>query len=194
MAEFKKKCGQYSVDYLKCSFIPSLSDKQLPMCLLCNKVLSNDAMKPSKLEDRLRRCRPDIIGKDLKYFQTLKDKVQKRPTVEKMFASTSQRDDDGLRAACLRASYNISLLIAKSGKPHTIGEKLILPAIEEVLKTVLHKPASDIIKRIPLSNTVQRRIDEYSFLYTVYISLQLEIGQNKLANGLRDKIVWGPLI
>ncbi|CAH1964673.1 unnamed protein product [Acanthoscelides obtectus] len=65
-----------------------------------------------------------------------------------MFGSTSQRNDDGLRA-----SYNISLLIAKSGKPHTIGEKLILPA----------KPASDIIKRIPLSNnTVERRIDEMS--------------------------------
>ncbi|GBP05596.1 SCAN domain-containing protein 3 [Eumeta japonica] len=44
-----------------------------------------------------------------------------------MFASTSQSNDDGLRA-----SYNISLLIAKSGKPHTIGEQLILPAVEEV--------------------------------------------------------------
>ncbi|CAH2005321.1 unnamed protein product [Acanthoscelides obtectus] len=82
----------------------------------------------------------------------------KRPTLDRMFASTSQRNDDGLRA-----SYNISLLIAKSGKPHTIGEKLVLPAVEEVLKTVLHKPASDIIKRIPLSNnTVERRIDEMS--------------------------------
>ncbi|KAJ8947765.1 hypothetical protein NQ318_010359 [Aromia moschata] len=119
MAESKKKCRQYSVDYLKSGFIPSLSDKQSPMCLLCNKVLqqSNDAMKPSKLEDHLMKYRPDKIGKDLKYFQTLKDKVQERPTVDKMFASTSQRDDDGLRA-----SYNISLLIAISGKPHTSGE------------------------------------------------------------------------
>ncbi|CAH1989882.1 unnamed protein product [Acanthoscelides obtectus] len=96
-----------------------------------------------------------------------------------MFASTSQRNDDSLRA-----SYNISLLIAKSGKPHTIGEKLILPAVEEVLKTVLHKPASDIIKRIPLSNnTVERRIDEMSsdiesflcnYLQTTYFSIQLD--------------------
>ncbi|CAH1991950.1 unnamed protein product [Acanthoscelides obtectus] len=128
------------------------------MCLLCNNVLGNDAMKPSKLQDHLRRCHPDKTEKDLKYFQTLKDKFEKRPTLDRMFASTSQRNDDGLRA-----SYNISLLIAKSGKPHTIGEKLILPAVEEVLKTVLHKPASDIIKRIPLSNnTVERCIDEMS--------------------------------
>ncbi|KAJ8946519.1 hypothetical protein NQ318_004655 [Aromia moschata] len=130
MAEYKKKCRQYSVDYLKFGFIPSLSDKQLPMCLLCNKVLRNDAMKPSELEDHLSRCHPDNISKDLKYFQTLNDKVQKRPTVDKMFASTSQKDDDGLRA-----SYNISLLIAKSGKPHTTGEKLLLPAIEEDFTT-----------------------------------------------------------
>ncbi|CAH1989752.1 unnamed protein product [Acanthoscelides obtectus] len=111
-------------------------------------------MKPSKLQDHLRRCHPDKTEKDLKYLQTVKDKFQKRPTLDRMFASTSQRNDDGLRA-----SYNISLLIAKSGKPHTIGEKLILPAVEEVLKTVLHKPASDIIKS---NNIVERRIDEMS--------------------------------
>lgn len=179
MAESKKKCRQYSVDYLKFGFIESLSDKHLPMCLLCNKVLSNDAMKPSKLQDHLRRCHPDKTCKDLKYFQTLKEKLQKRPTVDSMFTSTSQRDDDGLRA-----SYNISLLIAKSGKPHTIGEQLILPAIEEVLKTVVHKPAYDILKRIPLSNnTVQRRIDEMSdniesflcnYLQTTHFSIQLD--------------------
>jgi uncharacterized protein (UPF0305 family) len=75
-----------------------------------------------------------------------------------MFSSTPQRIDDGLKA-----SYNISLLIAKSGSPHTVGERLILPAIEEVLKTVLHKPASNVLKKIPLSNnTVERRIDEMS--------------------------------
>ncbi|KAK9694578.1 hypothetical protein QE152_g33463 [Popillia japonica] len=155
MSESKKKCRQYSVEYLKFGFIPSLSDN----------------------------------------FQTLKDKLQKRPTLDRMFASTSQRNDDGLRAF-----YNISLLIAKSGKPHTIGEKLILPAVEEVLKTVgeklilpaveevlktvLHKCAYDIIKRIPLSNnTVERRIDEMSsdiesflcnYLQTTHFSIQLD--------------------
>ncbi|GBP39620.1 SCAN domain-containing protein 3 [Eumeta japonica] len=124
------------------------ADKQLPMCLLCNKVLSNDSMKPSKLEDHLKRCHTDKIGKDLKYFQTLKEKYEKRPTMHSMIASTSQSNDDGLRA-----SYNISLLTAKSGKPHTIGGQLILPAVEEVLKTVLHKSPFDVLKRIPLVAT-----------------------------------------
>ncbi|XP_056647438.1 zinc finger BED domain-containing protein 5-like [Diorhabda sublineata] len=136
-------------------------------------------MTPSKLEDHLRRCHPDKLDKDLKYFQTLKENLQKRSTLDKMFTLTSQRNDGGFRA-----SYNISLLIAKSGKPHTIGEQLILPAVEEVIKTVLHKPAFDIIKKIPLSNnSVQRRIDEMSddienflckYLQTTHFSIQLD--------------------
>ncbi|GFX27787.1 SCAN domain-containing protein 3 [Trichonephila clavipes] len=90
-------------------------------------------MKPSKLEDPLRRCHPDQRSEDLKYFQILKEKLQKRSTMDRMFASTSQRDDNGLKA-----SYNI-ILIAKSVKLHTIGEELILVAVEEVLKTVMPK-------------------------------------------------------
>ncbi|CAH1957789.1 unnamed protein product [Acanthoscelides obtectus] len=127
------------------------------MCLLCNKVLGNDAMKPSNLQDHLRRCHPDKTDKDLKYFQTLKEMMM----------------------VCGRLTIS-----PKSGKPHTIEEKLILPAVEEVLKTVLHKPASDIIKRIPLShNTVERRIDEMSsdnesflcnYLRTTHFSIQLD--------------------
>ncbi|KAK2703200.1 hypothetical protein QYM36_018280, partial [Artemia franciscana] len=44
-------------------------------------------------------------------------------------------------------------------KPHTLGEKLLLPAVEEVLKTVLHKSPFDILKRIP---SVKTRTDEMS--------------------------------
>lgn len=63
----------------------------------------------------------------------------------------SKTDDDSLRA-----SNNISLVITKSGKPHTIWKLLILPVIEEILKTVFHKLAYGICKRIPLkNNTVQ---------------------------------------
>ena len=52
-------------------------------------------------------------------------------------------------------------MIAKSWKPHTIGEELIILAISEVRPTVLHIPKSDVVKKISLNNnTVQRRIDE----------------------------------
>ncbi|KAJ8957260.1 hypothetical protein NQ318_007824 [Aromia moschata] len=68
-------------------------------------------MERSKLEDHLRRCHPYKIDKDLKYFQILKDKVQKRPGLDKMFASTSQRDED--EPATLLAGQ----LLAAQSKP-----------------------------------------------------------------------------
>ena len=84
----------------------------------------------------------------------------------------------------MRASYNNSLLIAKSGKPHTIGEELIIPAVREVLSTVLHKSPHATLSSIPLSNSsVQRRIDDMTndvesklceILKTTQFALQLD--------------------
>jgi endonuclease IV len=72
-----------------------------------------------------------------------------------MFCNASQQNTVGLRAP------DISLLIAKSGKPHTVGEELILPTFIEVLSTVLHKSPDNVIKTISLSNnSLQRLIDE----------------------------------
>ena len=83
MTESKKKCRQYSVDYLKFGFLPSKADKRLPICLLCNKVLRNDPIKPSKLENHLRRCHSDKIDKDLEYFLKLKGKMKIDPLCTK---------------------------------------------------------------------------------------------------------------
>ncbi|KAJ8882298.1 hypothetical protein PR048_014100 [Dryococelus australis] len=69
-----------------------------------------------------------------------------------MVHNASQLNTDGLHA-----SNNISLLIAKSVKSHTIGEKLILLAVTEALRTVLHKPPRDTIKTIPLGNNSVKR-------------------------------------
>jgi hypothetical protein len=129
------------------------------MCLICNKVLSNEAMKPSRLQDHLQRVHPDKQNKDLTFFSNLKEKFQKSPSVSSTFASTSSKCDDGLIA-----SYNLAKIIAKAGKSHTIGEELILPSVQVILETVLHHPPSsavNIIKKVPLSNdSVRRRIDE----------------------------------
>lgn len=95
-----------------------------------------------------------------------------------MFANTSQQSTDGLHA-----SYNISLLIARSGKPHTIGEELILPAIREVLHTVVHKSPDQIIKVIPFSdNSVQRRVGEMAenteeTLCNIFATINLDFSQ-----------------
>ncbi|KAK0130806.1 SCAN domain-containing protein 3 [Merluccius polli] len=48
MAENKKKCRQYNATYINYGFIPSATNVHLPMCLLCQQVFSNEAMKPSR--------------------------------------------------------------------------------------------------------------------------------------------------
>ena len=134
-------------------------------------------MKPFRLLEHVQKIRPDKSGKTLVFFHSLRDQFSKRKTMN-MFTSSSKNSDD-----CLKTSYNISLLIAKAGKPHTIGEELILPAVKEVIKTVLHK-SEQVIKSIPLSDkSVQRRVDKIAenveetlskMLMTTELSLQLD--------------------
>ncbi|KAK5641074.1 hypothetical protein RI129_009621 [Pyrocoelia pectoralis] len=110
----KKKCRQYNIQYLKYGFTQSPTNQLLPMCLICQKVFSNEAMKPSRLQEHLNKIHADKKDKDLSYFQGLEKKYLKQPTISNLFASCSKQEDDGLRA-----SYNISLLIAKAGKQQT---------------------------------------------------------------------------
>ncbi|KAI5152824.1 hypothetical protein ENBRE01_3037 [Enteropsectra breve] len=175
----QKKNRQYKPEFIRYGFIPCPTNQALPMCLICEKSLSNEAMKPSRLQDHLIRVHPDKKDNDINYFKELEDKINKRTKLSDIFKSSRKQSFDGLVA-----SYNLSLLIAKSGKPHTIGEEIILPAVKEVLENVLHKPAGEILDKISLSNdTVQKRIDEMAdyieeslceYLKRVQFSIQLD--------------------
>ena len=145
----KKKCRQYSADYIKYGFVKSPSNEQLPMCLMCEQVFSNEGVKPSRMIDHLKSRHSDKVDKDVQFFINLSDS---RKTMVGMFGKIHRQNTDGLVA-----SYNISLLIEKSGKPHTIGEKVILPAIQEVVTTVIHLDGRSVIQSIPLSNDTVAR-------------------------------------
>ena len=181
----KKKCRQYSVEYLKYGFIALPTNKQLPMCRLCEKTFSNEAMKPSRLYEHLEKIHPQHKEKDLSFFQTLHNKFSRKKTVINLFTEANRQNNDGLRA-----SYNISRLIAKAGKPHTIGEELLLPAISEVLSTVLLKSPTEILSSIPLSrDSVRRRIDEMS--ESVETSLCMILRETKFSLQLDESTLPG---
>ncbi|XP_038656942.1 zinc finger BED domain-containing protein 5-like [Scyliorhinus canicula] len=153
----KKKVLQYSEEYLKLGFIPAVHDERSPFCLLCQKCLTNESMKRGRLEAHLKAKHSAYVNSDLNYFKSLKDKFEKRSTIKSLFTAQTVTV-----SRTLEAGYEISLLIAKSGKNHTIGEDLIKPSISAFLKTVLEKDDKDV-KAMPLSNnTVRRRIDEMS--------------------------------
>ena len=147
-----KKCRQYSADYIKYGLVKSPCNEQLPMCLIFEQVFSNEGMKSSRMVDHLKSRHSDKADRGAQFFINLRDN---RETMESMFRKVDKQNIDGLAA-----SYNISLIIAKAGKPHTIGEKLILPSIQEAITTVMHTDGRSVIQSIPLSNdTVERRIN-----------------------------------
>ena len=67
----------------------------------------------------------------------------------------------------LIASYEVVYLIAKQGKLHTIGEKLVKPAVLKKAKIIFGKAAENKSSQISLSNgTISNKIDEiHSFFW-----------------------------
>ena len=59
------------------------------------------------------------------------------------------------------ALYEMSKIIVKAGKPHNIGERIILPVISAIISSVVKQNTIEITNSVPLSNSsVSRRIDE----------------------------------
>ncbi|KRX69404.1 SCAN domain-containing protein 3 [Trichinella sp. T6] len=137
-ADAKKKCRQYSQEYLKFGFIASLSNETMPMFLLYQKVFSNDAMKPSKMKDHLEKGFTLIRKIKILFFEVLKEKIRNQSNLKAFFKAP-----------------------AKKAQSYSIGEEIVIPAIEEVIETVMKKDSEPVLKCIPLSaKAVQRRIDE----------------------------------
>ncbi|CAI9731888.1 Hypothetical predicted protein [Octopus vulgaris] len=137
MPPVQKICRQNSSDYLSFG----------------GYFLSSEAMKPSRLKHHFDAKHSDK-DKPLSYFLQLSSSFKKQIQT---FNTLLQEIENNW----LIASYNIALLVAKSGKSHTTGETLFHPVIEEVLSTVIHEKPDNIMERFPLSNnTISRRIDE----------------------------------
>ena len=108
MSKQKRKCRQYSSEYLKYGVIPSVTNEQLPMCLICEKTFTHEGMKPSRMIDHLKAKHLEKANKDFAYFRDLKVKFEKRPTIGALFKSCGNEVEKGLIA-----SYKVSKLIAK---------------------------------------------------------------------------------
>jgi hypothetical protein len=135
------------------SFIES-NGKQQPQCVICHCVLSNDAMRPVRLERHLSTNHPALKDKPKEFF------VSKLSSIKKMKLdahSSFVQDND----KAVLASYELALLIAKDKKAHTIGETLVKPCLLLAANIVLGDASRQKLSKISLSdNTVKRRIDD----------------------------------
>ncbi|XP_003742089.1 zinc finger BED domain-containing protein 5-like, partial [Galendromus occidentalis] len=155
MSGKRKIRRRYSEDFLKHGFIAAKHDEWSPFCLLCQTSLTNESMRRGRLETHLRVKHPNHALFRIDFFRSLKERNEQAPTIARLFSSASSSN-----SRIHEASYELSLLIAKLGKSHCIGEQLVKPATSLFLSTVLRVDDKDL-RALPLSkNTVGRRIDE----------------------------------
>lgn len=148
---------KYNDEYIKFGFTDITVNKEVrPQCVICTTVLSNDALKPAKLERHLKTVHPNLSDRSREFFEGKKENFKKMK-----LGTSGARFETSEKV--LHTSYEISLLIAKSKKPHTIGETLIKPCLLKATEEILGKEAVKKIQDIPLSNnTVKSRIGNMS--------------------------------
>lgn len=145
---------KYDENYLLYGFIcGGTEDLPLPTCIFCDKSLKNCSMKPSHLKRHQKSKHKDEMGKPLEFFKQKKDEWK------------SQRKSIGefvhFEMKAIKSSYVVADRIAREKKSFTIGEILLKPAMDDVVKIMLGDAAASKIDSVPLSaDTINRRIRE----------------------------------
>ncbi|KAL4154130.1 hypothetical protein QTP88_001963 [Uroleucon formosanum] len=162
---------KYNPDFLKIGFVYfGTEEEPMPQCVICFETLSNECMKFSKLERHLSTKHPECVGKSFDFFQIKKKNLSMTKSV--MEKSSKQN------ITSTQVSYELSLLIAKKGSGHTVGEELIIPAAKIISNVLFDEKYTQKINEIPLSNTtVKRRIDEMSENVKIAIITVLKQGE-----------------
>ena len=159
MEKFLSKPGtkrKFKDEYIKYGFVMMESEgNQVPFCLICNKILSNEALVPSKLKRHLDSKHPGVGSKQIEYFESHAAQQKKQAKKLKTFMRLPEKG--------LIASYKVAHLLAKRKKAHTEAETVIAPALAIIVETVLGTEAAEKVKKVPLSNdTIARRIEDLS--------------------------------
>uniref|UniRef100_UPI00358EA1AE protein FAM200C-like n=1 Tax=Myxine glutinosa TaxID=7769 RepID=UPI00358EA1AE len=156
MAMSAKK-RKYQDEYIKFGFVAlQKGDAEVPQCVICYKTLSNDAMRPTRLERHLRTTHPELADKSQAFFVAKREALKRA----KLDSSGTFRQQT---SKIVEASYEIALLVAKNKKSHTIRETLIKPSLLRAAELILGKDSANKLSAISLSNnTIKGRIDEMS--------------------------------
>ena len=147
---------QYSDSYISFGFaFTGNPTVPVPLCLVCRKELSNSAMVPAKLKRHLDTNHPTLKNKNTTYFRRFLESNKKEVNFMKRATTISQK--------ALKVSYRIAELLAKEKQPHTLAEKVILPACKVITEEMIGPHAVRDIAKLPFSdNIIARRIEDMS--------------------------------
>jgi hypothetical protein len=131
--------------------------EQQPQCVLCYELLSNEAMKRSTLRRHLESKHKEHDTKSIEFFKNKEQELRQSRKLIKKIATGSCNEN------AVKALYEVSMLIAKAGKPHTIAEELILLAAKTMVSAMVGEKAGKDLNLVAMSNdTVKKRIDKIS--------------------------------
>jgi hypothetical protein len=128
-----------------------VNGKERPQCVVCGEVFANNSFNARNLRRHLTTKHESLTNKPLQFlFERKLLEIRKKLNFLRTAVTTSTK--------ALLASFEVSYLIAKNKKPHTVGETLLLPAAMKMCKIMHGEKYGEALKTIPLSNnTVMRR-------------------------------------
>ena len=108
---------KYNPEYIKYGFISAGTDLEPTVqCVECAKILSNEVLKPSKLQWHLDSKHPEVARKPKEYFERKRKSLQKQQGILTKFTTQSK--------SALKASYMVVSRIARCKKTFTIADEL----------------------------------------------------------------------
>ena len=114
--------------------------------MICHARLSNCCLVPEKLKEQFQKAHGDRKC----WNTTLAEFKMKRARFDEN-ATLPFFDFVLIDKSTLTASYEVACLIAKQGKLHTIGEKLVKPAVLKKANIIFGKAAKNKSSQIQRS-------------------------------------------
>jgi hypothetical protein len=119
------------------------------------EVPANNSFNARNLRGHLTTKHESLGNKQSQFFERKLLEISKQSNLMRTAVTTSTE--------ALLASFEVSYLIAKNKKAHTVAETLLLPAAMDMCEIEQGEIYGEALKIIPLSNnTVMRRIESMS--------------------------------
>ena len=151
------------------TFISENNERPTP-CLISNKVLASESLKPAKLKRHLHTKHDSHRNRPAEFFNCLlQTSERQRQSFESKFVNEGKYT---------QASFEASLLIAKSKKPYIVEELILLAAIK--ISAIVHgkKEANEMRKILLSNNTMSRTIFESAKITASYSFYELKKAVN----------------
>ena len=127
---------KWSENYIAFGFAKNIGKDEKAQCILCDQVLTNSSLKPSKLKI-LFAIHGGSAAYGIEALKTKRARYDQKGTLPRLHKTTTT-----MQKPMLMASYRAAYLIAKTKKAHNIGENLIKPCLVEMADILLGNEAA----------------------------------------------------